>query len=146
MHTVSLKLPVPPGANRYWQWTPRGIAPSKAARAYKQTIAKMLLGQVSTVLADPLKVSVRIYRPRRSGDLDGYLKCLLDACNRVVWEDDKQVVELHAYRDDCAENPRVELVVETVADVLAPEPTARERRAGTTLYLGGARLSPAVRR
>lgn len=59
----------------------------------------------------PVSVRMTIYRPRRVGDLDGYVKCVLDACTGVVWDDDKQVVEIIARRDDDKANPRVSLVV-----------------------------------
>lgn len=32
------------------------------------------------------------------GDVDNYAKSILDGLNRVAWDDDRQVVELHVYR------------------------------------------------
>ena len=57
----------------------------------------------------PIAVDISVYRPQRRGDLDNVLKALLDSLNGVLWVDDDQVVELHAYRYDDPYNPRVEL-------------------------------------
>lgn len=32
----------------------------------------------------------------KRGDVDNYVKSLFDACNGILWTDDKQVTELHA--------------------------------------------------
>jgi Holliday junction resolvase RusA-like endonuclease len=42
---------------------------------------------------------------------------LEDALNGLAYEDDKQIVELHAYRYDDKKNPRIEIEVEQVYPV-----------------------------
>lgn len=61
-----------------------------------------------------VSVTFQVYRPRKSGDLDGIFKLTLDTLNSIVYEDDKQVCELHAYRHESKENPRVEVEIEEV--------------------------------
>lgn len=51
---------------------------------------------------DPLPLDARVcvrltfYVRRQRGDIDNYCKLILDACNSIVWTDDRQVIELHA--------------------------------------------------
>lgn len=66
-------------------------------------------------IAGPVMVSVTVYRKRRAGDLDNYQKVLLDSLKGIAFEDDSQVVEIHALRLEDPSNPRVEVRVESVA-------------------------------
>jgi len=59
-------------------------------------------------------VTVRLYRPAKRGDIDNSLKVLLDALQGHVYNDDAQIVELHAYRYDDKRDPRVEVDVESI--------------------------------
>ena len=62
-------------------------------------------------LQGPLAVTVDLYwGDRRKHDTDN-LKALLDALNGVVWEDDGQIVDLHARKHFDKANPRVEMSV-----------------------------------
>ena len=113
-----LVLPYPPSANRYWR-TFRGRAVVSAeARAYKADVK--LKGCIPFV--GPVALIARFYRPQRSGDLDNRLKVLCDALNGHAWDDDSQVVEIHAYRHDDKARPRVEVEVRAmgVEGVLQP--------------------------
>lgn len=62
-------------------------------------------------------VEIRFFMPTfRRSDVDNLCKLPLDAANKIVWPDDMQVVELHAYvTRGCAE-PRTEIVIATVAN------------------------------
>lgn len=111
---TSLCLPWPPTANRYWRFVTLGkrsaVLLSREARLYKARVA----AYAPTVqrVEGPLRVSLRFFRPRKAGDLDGALKPLLDALQGVLYTNDAQIVELHAYRFDDKSNPRVEVEVE----------------------------------
>lgn len=52
-----------------------------------------------------------MYRKAKRGDLDNFLKCLLDGMQGVMYKNDKQIVELVARRHDDKLNPRVEVKV-----------------------------------
>ena len=67
-----------------------------------------------TRLEGNLRVCVHLYRPRKIGDADNTLKCLLDSANGIAWQDDEQIVELHVFRKDDRKNPRVELWIEVL--------------------------------
>ena len=112
---MRLTLPVPPSANDYWRVFKNRILVSAIARAYKANVRFRVMQQ-SDGLPDPLSgpviVSMTVYRKRRAGDLDNFQKCLLDSLKGIAFEDDSQVVEIHARREDDPANPRVEVRVE----------------------------------
>jgi Holliday junction resolvase RusA-like endonuclease len=59
-----------------------------------------------------VSITLKVYRARKSGDLDNRIKPLLDALQGVAFYDDKQVIEIHAFRFDDKHNPRVEVTIE----------------------------------
>ena len=92
------ELPYPPSANRYWRvWRGRPVMSSEA-RAYKAQVAALLRDRQPET--GPVALEVEVIRPAKRGDLDNSLKVLLDALKGTVFEDDQQVVELHAWRLD----------------------------------------------
>lgn len=104
-------LSYPPSGNRYWRHF-RGITCLSAeARAYRKTAGMEAIRQGVEVLGGPVVVGLVVYRPRRMGDLDNTSKVLLDALNGIAWNDDSQIVELHLYRFDDKNNPRVEVTI-----------------------------------
>lgn len=108
---MRLSLPYPPSVNRIWRVFRNRIIKSKEGRSYAATV-KTTVALLGLRPADgPLSVSVTAYRPQRRGDLDNVLKAALDALNGVAWQDDSQVVELHALRLDDKHNPRLEVDV-----------------------------------
>lgn len=112
---MKLVLPYPPSANRYWR-SDRGRAPhrSEEAKAYKLAVGMVVTQQGTQAIEvhrGPVAVTVAVYRPRKSGDLDNRLKVLLDALKGIAFEDDEQVVRIEATRHDDKANPRVEVEV-----------------------------------
>ena len=109
--TTTLTLPYPPSANRYWR-TFRGMTVvSPEARAYKANARLRALAQGVRPLDGPVRLVLRVYRPRKAGDLSNRIKVLEDALCGVAFEDDDQVVAIEATRLDDKENPRVEIEV-----------------------------------
>ncbi|QQR46560.1 RusA family crossover junction endodeoxyribonuclease [Myxococcus xanthus] len=107
---VRLVLPFPPSTNEYWRAARgRGMVPSHKAEAYKARVARAATLARAQPLHGPVRLFVTVYRPRRVGDLDNYLKVLNDALNGLAWLDDEQVVRLEASREDDATSPRVEV-------------------------------------
>jgi Holliday junction resolvase RusA-like endonuclease len=43
----------------------------------------------------------------RNNDVDGPIKVLLDTMNNIVYDDDKQIIELHINKVACKENRSV---------------------------------------
>jgi Holliday junction resolvase RusA-like endonuclease len=64
------------------------------------------------VLDGPIRVDAHVYfQSRASSDIDNALKGTLDSLTGVLWKDDRQIQELHAYKCQDKENPRVELLI-----------------------------------
>lgn len=106
-------LPYPPSANAYWRTVKNRTYVTHEARRYKSDVSKLArAASAGPQHSGPVRVALSVYRPRRIGDLDNTLKVLLDSLKGVAFEDDSQVVELHATRADDAANPRVVVTVE----------------------------------
>ncbi len=99
------------------------IIKTKAYRDFEDLVDAKLGPRKADLYDGPVKVVVRLFRPRRIGDIDGSLKALFDALNGRVWEDDAQIVELLVIRGDDKNNPRVELDVSEaeVVEVAPPK-------------------------
>lgn len=102
-------LPIPPSANNYWRVWNNRIVVTDEAKAYKQEL-KYLLAQCEPIEGDVV-VNFTVFRPARRGDLDNYNKILFDALQGLAYKNDNQIVELHSFREDDKENPRVEFYV-----------------------------------
>jgi len=107
-------IPYPPSQNGYLRRGRGGVYQHPAAKAYKQAVALLLKTAVVTKFVKPhrLTVTLHFFRPRAIGDLDNVLKLPFDALNGVLWEDDSQVEEIHAFRLEDKSNPRVEIEVQ----------------------------------
>lgn len=70
---------------------------------FKEDFALLVNSQRTdtNLLTCPLKVDIAISRKfnsptnKKFGDIDNLAKGILDACNSVIWKDDKQIVDLH---------------------------------------------------
>lgn len=124
-HGRRITLPIPPSFNRYWRKTRRGdrFILTDEAKAYKDGVGFALNHAGIWPTAHDLVLTGWVFRQRRAGDLDGFVKCLLDALQGFAYLNDKQLVGLHLYRDDDKHDPRVEIVLEPGDVPPAPRPT-----------------------
>lgn len=108
-----MTLPVPPSANRWWRSVGNRVLLSQEAREYKSAVATRMLVARVTMIRPPAKVKVSVvwYRGRRAGDLDKRLGVLFDAIQGTAYENDAQITEIHARREEDREHPRIELEV-----------------------------------
>ena len=105
-----LILPVPPSVNHYWIRTRKGSALSEAGRTYKALVALQCRAMnLAPIQTGTLGLHIAVYRPAKRGDIDNYLKGILDALKGYVFNDDSQVVKLIVERFDDKANPRVEV-------------------------------------
>lgn len=112
MSVVTLTLPEPPSANRWWRNVNGRMVTSREAREYKARVS--LLGSRNKLAAGPIRLCIEWHRGRRSGDLDKRVGVLLDALQGVLYDNDSQIVELIAKRFDDAGNPRVAVTAESL--------------------------------
>ena len=142
---MSLILPYPPGVNSLYRALVRPmkgmrqkaplafICKTKECRDYMTEVASFIQAQNFRPWPESqlLEVTMRLYRPRKIGDIDGPIKVCFDAMNptpkrrkagafgwvdelagyKGVWADDSQVVRLHVERYDDKVRPRVEIVI-----------------------------------
>lgn len=117
---ISLTLPEPPSANRYWRVARGRPYLSAEARAYKLEVRALALrGGVRGVpfpKGQAVAVTLLWYRSRRAGDLDNRAKVALDALNGILWADDQQIVELHLFRHDRPRDGALLLTVEALSE------------------------------
>jgi crossover junction endodeoxyribonuclease RusA len=104
-----LILPYPPSANRYWRHAKGRTYLSDDALLYRKAVGWQCEAMQMAPHAGPVALTLRYYRPAKRGDLDNRLKQLLDSLNGHLYNDDAQVVEIHAYQGDDKRNPRVEI-------------------------------------
>jgi crossover junction endodeoxyribonuclease RusA len=109
MAEYEFDLPVPPSANRYWRIWNNRVVVTEEAKAYKQAVFFRL--REYEPLRGDVAVNFTVFRPSKRGDLDNYIKVMFDALNGLVWLDDMQVVEIHSFRTDDKNNPRVKFLV-----------------------------------
>ena len=108
---MRIRLPEPPSINHYWRVS-RGITHlSKDGRRWKNEASALAEQAGLEKLDGPVAVSITWYRSRRSGDLDNRIKVVLDVLRGLAYTDDKQVVELHAWRFDDKANPGVDVEI-----------------------------------
>ena len=108
---IALTLPWPPALNHLYRHVGPRVLLSRQGRDYKERAGFAAAVAGVRPLQGPLAVDLLLYRPRKAGDVDAYSKVLLDSMQGHLWEDDKQIVELHLYRRDDKANPRVEVRV-----------------------------------
>ncbi len=113
--SVSLTLPYPPSANRYWRYVNNHPTVSADARSYRTGAGMVARHQGIAPFTGKVAMYIELYRPQKSGDLDNRIKILCDALKGVAYNDDDQIIEIHARLHDDKANPRCEVEVRQVA-------------------------------
>lgn len=108
---TSITLPYPPSANRYWRNFRGRMVVSAEAKAFKVQAALIAKLAGAQMIAGAVSMLVDIYRPARRGDLDNTLKVTIDALQGIFYENDSQIVEIHARLHDDKRNPRAVVCV-----------------------------------
>lgn len=111
---LNLTLPYPPQQNHYYAvYRGRKVLSAKG-RQYKSDVLTICRVERVTPIAGNLQVTFRAFRPRKVGDLDNLIKGILDSLQGSAFENDKQIIEIHAYRYDDKVDPRVEVEIQKI--------------------------------
>lgn len=109
---ITVTLPWPPSLNKMYKHSRFGVRLSAAATSYKAEVHSILRSKGHTQpTAEPCTLTIHQYRPRNAGDVDNYTKVLADALQGHLYENDKQIAELHIYQHTDKQNPRIEITV-----------------------------------
>lgn len=107
---IVVKIPIEPVAASRPRFTKRGITYiAQEYRYFKTTLETMIISKYKgEPLKGPLEVCVllTLSKPKTAKrefpsvrpDIDNFCKAVFDAANEVLWEDDAQIVELHAFK------------------------------------------------
>lgn len=110
----TVTLPYPPSVNSLYATYQGRRIKSREGRKYLAEAQRMLQAAGVCMETGPVRLSIDIYRPRKTGDLSNRVKALEDCLTGVWIRDDEQVVELHMRRFDDKANPRAEIRIEPV--------------------------------
>ena len=109
-----LTVPYPPQLNHCKAVVRGRLVTSAIARQYRQEVGWLAKSKRLLLMAGPLSLTFKFFRPRKAGDLDSLLKVLIDSLTGIVYTDDSQIVEIHAYRYDDKAAPRAEIIIAEV--------------------------------
>lgn len=114
---MKITLDLPPSSNRYWRVGNNRIYRSDEAVGYCEYVALLCNTAGIEPLDGDVRVTLNIYRKRRSGDTDNFLKVCLDSLQSHAYHNDAQIAELHATRHDTEPHAaRVEISIERIGD------------------------------
>lgn len=65
---------------------------------------------------DPVGIEMTFYVSNMTSDIDNLMKTVLDGCNKIVWDDDKQVVECNVKKREDKDNQRTVVSVWRIAE------------------------------
>jgi Holliday junction resolvase RusA-like endonuclease len=114
---MKITLPYPPTTNNLYFTRNGKRFLSNEGRDYKANVLAICFAERVKPLSGELVLTANVYRPRKTGDLDNCLKIIQDSLKGSCFEDDRQIVEIHAFRFDDKEKPRVEVLIEKVLKI-----------------------------
>lgn len=100
------------------------IIKSEKARNYSE-VFRQQCKPLAKLMTGDLRVTLYIYYASRRPDLDETL--ILDLMQGLIYENDRQVKERHAYWGLDPEQPRAEIIIDKIPDV-SPKKKPRTRR------------------
>jgi crossover junction endodeoxyribonuclease RusA len=110
---ILLILPVPPTLNHQKAIVRGRMVKTAEHRKYMTAVQNQCIAEGVKPITGEVSVKIRWYRARRSGDVDGRLKSVLDALQGFAYHNDSQVADLHITRlDTDPDLPRMVVTVE----------------------------------
>lgn len=69
------------------------------------------------ILDGAIVITALVYfRSKKTSDLDNVLKATLDSLTGILWKDDRQIDEIHAYKLQDKLKPRIELEIHQLSN------------------------------
>jgi crossover junction endodeoxyribonuclease RusA len=113
-----LVLPYPPSLNNMFTTYRGRRVKSEEAGNYKATVGLIAVRAGWQPIIGDVTVTLTVYRPQKSGDLDNFLKAAFDSLKGIAWKDDKQVRRIVAERHEDPADPRIEITVEAYREMV----------------------------
>lgn len=95
-----LELPWPPSVNAMYATVRGNRVLSREGRDFKDAVAAIARAVSIQQYIGDVTVNVYLYRPRKSGDVDNFLKATLDSLTGIAYADDGQIRRIVAERFD----------------------------------------------
>lgn len=105
----------PDSVNSHWCRSPRGTYLSKKGKEFRENVQKYMRIVKFKKEQGKLKVKLElVFKDRRERDIDNYCKSIFDALNGILWEDDKQIYELHTTKRIGAKEDYFKITIEPI--------------------------------
>ncbi len=119
---LRIELPWPPSVNHYYRRVGPRTLISRAGRAFRADVGRILAARRLAPALGRLAVTVEVFPPdRRRRDTDNLLKSLLDAIQHGgAFPDDSQIVWLLTYRVQVVSGGRVVVTIRDLSAGLQP--------------------------
>lgn len=116
MSTYHLSFDVPVSVNRMYIRKRYGVALSDEARIWKEGAALMAFSQWGGKSPLSCRLSITYHFFGTKMDWDNGCKLLGDAMNKIVYQDDSQVIQAHVYmhRKESKDDPHVDVEIQTL--------------------------------
>lgn len=119
MKKITFAAPYPVSVNKLWMPVRGRMMLSPEARAYKDQLGYIANehrqnNRLFFTNDELLSLELILYRPSKRGDVDNFTKIVLDAMKGILFVDDEQFIETHAYRRDDPASPRVLITIEHI--------------------------------
>lgn len=85
---------------------------TKEAKGMKESMAWEMKSQMKgKILEGDVAVNIIFYLKNNRNDLDNLLKGFLDCMTGIIYVDDRQIKEIHCFKEIDKKNPRIELLI-----------------------------------
>lgn len=86
-----------------------GMYLTAEASAYKTALSYAAMSEIGgkPMAEKPVVTLVFTFADKKKHDIDNYLKLTLDSFNGILWQDDNDISEIHAYKKYEKNNPSV---------------------------------------
>lgn len=85
---------------------------TKEGKAMKDGVAWEIKSQwKQKITEEDIAVNIVFYLKDNRNDLDNLLKAFLDSGTGTIWKNDRQITEIHCFKEIDKNNPRIELSI-----------------------------------